>query len=86
MKKKIRTTSFWLELSGAVVIILETISSVLGINSYSKEVESIILAVCSVLVVLGIITKKDVSDEKESSSKDLLEDINKDNNIDDNLE
>lgn len=79
MKKRIRTTSFWLELSGAVVIILETISSVLKLNLYSKEVETIILAVCSVLVMLGIITKKDVSDEKESSSSELLEEINKDN-------
>lgn len=79
MKKRIKTTSFWLELSGAIVIILETISSVFKLNLYSKEAESIILAVCSVLVMLGIITKKDVSDEKESDSKELLEEINKNN-------
>lgn len=78
MKKKIRTTSFWLGLSGAIVIVLETISSVLNLNLHSKEVESIILAICSALVMVGIITKKNVSDEKESSSKDLLEEINKD--------
>lgn len=82
MKKRIKTTSFWLELSGAIVIILETISSVFKLNLYSKEAESIILAICSVLVMLGIITKKDVSDEKESDSKELLEEINKDNNED----
>lgn len=79
MKKKIRTTSFWLELSGAVGIMLETISSVLKLELYSKEVEAIILAICSVFVVLGVITKKDVNDEKESSSEELLEEINKDN-------
>lgn len=78
MKKKIRTTSFWLGLSGAIVIVLETISSVLNLNLHSKEVESIILAICSALVMVGIITKKNVSDEKESSSKDLLVEINKD--------
>lgn len=78
MKNKIRTTSFWLGLSGAIVIILETISNIFGLNLYSKEIESIILSICSALVMVGIITKKNVSDEKESSSEDLLEEINKD--------
>lgn len=82
MKNKIRTTSFWLGLSGAIVIILETISNILGLNLYSKEIESIILSICSVLVMVGIITKKNVTDEKESSSEDLLEEINKDKDKD----
>lgn len=82
MKNKIRTTSFWLGLSGAIVIILETISSILGLNLYSKEIESIILSICSALVMVGIITKKNVSDEKDSSSEDLLEEINKDKDKD----
>ncbi len=77
LKKKIRTTSFWLGLCGAVVLILETISNIFNLNLHSKEVESIILAICSALVMLGIITKKDISDEKDLSSKELLEDINK---------
>lgn len=77
MKNKIRTTSFWLGLSGAIVIILETISNILGLNLYSKEIESIILSICSALVMVGIITKKNVTDEKESTSEDLLEEINK---------
>ena len=76
MKKKFRTTSFWLGLSGAVVIVLETLSNIIGINLYSKEVEAIILSICSALVMLGIVTKKNVSDENETSTKDLLEEIN----------
>lgn len=82
MKNKIRTTSFWLGLSGAIVIILETISNILGLNLYSKEIEAIILSICSALVMVGIITKKNVTDEKESSSEDLLEEINKDKDKD----
>ena len=76
MKKKFRTTSFWLGLSGAVVIVLETLSNIIGIDHYSKEVEAIILSICSALVMLGIVTKKNVSDENETSTKDLLEEIN----------
>lgn len=74
MKKKIRTTTFWLGLSGAIVIVLETISSAFGINLYSKEIESIIMSICSALVMLGIITKKNVGDETVSKDT-LLEEI-----------
>lgn len=77
MKKNFKTTSFWLALSGATVIILETLSKIIGLNLYSKEVESIILTVCSLLIMLGYVTKKNVSDEKESSKEDLLEDLTK---------
>ncbi len=79
MKNKLRTTSFWLGLSGAIVIVLETISNIIGLNLYSKEVESIILSICSALVMLGIITKKNVEDKNESSSDELLDEIDKQN-------
>lgn len=78
LKKKIRTTSFWLGLCGAIVIVLETLSNVLGLNLHSKEVESVILSICSALVMLGIITKKNENDENNNSSQDLLDEINKD--------
>ena len=76
MKKKFRTTSFWLGLSGAVVIVLETLSNIIGINLHSREVESVILSICSALVMLGIVTKKNVKDVNESNAEDLLEEIN----------
>ena len=75
MKQKFRTTTFWLGLCGAIVIVLESISSAFNINLYSDQVESVILSICSALVMLGIITKKDLSDTKDSSKEDLLEEI-----------
>ena len=69
MKQKFRTTSFWLGLCGAIVIVLESISGVFGINLYSKEIESIILSICSALVMLGIITKKST---KENASLPMV--------------
>jgi uncharacterized membrane protein len=65
-----------LGLSGAIIIVLESISSAFGINLYSKQIESIILTICSALVMLGIITKKDSSDN-EISKEELLDEINK---------
>ena len=76
MKKKIKTTSFWLTLSGAVVMLLDTISNIIGLDLYSKKVESIILAICTFLVMTGVITKKDVSDPEPKNTDELLDDIN----------
>ena len=77
MKQKFRTTSFWLGLCGAIVIVLESISGVFGINLYSKEIESIILSICSALVMLGIITKKSTKENTEVSQDELLDEFNK---------
>jgi len=74
MKNKLRTTSFWLGLSSAIVLILDCISGIVGFELYSKEVETIILTICSVLVTIGIITKKNEGD-KETSKEELLEEI-----------
>ena len=76
MKKKFRTTTFWLGLCGSIVIVLESISGAFGINLYSKEIESIIMSICSALVVLGIITKKDIGDD-DVSKEMLLDEIEK---------
>lgn len=75
MRNKLKTTSFWLGLSAALVIILDTITELLGIKLYSNEVESVILSICSILVTIGIVTKRKVTDEKEVDKKELLEDI-----------
>ena len=74
MLNKLRTTSFWLGLSSAAVLVLDCISSIVGFELYSKEVETVILTICSVLVTIGIVTKKSES-EKEVSKEELLEDI-----------
>ena len=75
MKQKFRTTTFWLGVSGAIVIILECISDVFGINLYSKEIENVIMTVCSALVMLGIITKKTEQDSDNITKDELIADI-----------
>jgi len=80
MKQKFRTTTFWLGLCGAIVIVLETISNAFSINLYSKEIESVIMSICSALVMLGIITKRNSDENSNVSKEELLEEI--DNNGD----
>ena len=81
MKEKIKTTSFWLGLSGALVLIADCVSDIFGIAMFSDKVESVVITICSVLVLLGIITKKNVGDSAESTTEELLYEIkNQDDN------
>lgn len=75
MKNKLRTTSFWLGLGGAIVLIMDSLSSILGLELYPKVVEGIVVSVCSILVTIGIITKKNENDKEDSSKEDLLKEI-----------
>lgn len=87
MKEKFKTTSFWLGISGALVIIADCISKIFNINILSGYIDDIVITICSVLVLLGIVTKKNVGDSKDSSKEELLyelknTDIDNDDNID----
>lgn len=84
MKNKIRTTSFWLGLGGAIVIFLDSIASLFGFSIPSKGVESVITAIAVILIAVGFVTKKTESGNVEKV-EDLLEEVIKkdDENIGD---
>ena len=75
MKEKIKTTSFWLEIIGVVMIVVDTICGILGVNPYSGVVEVILMSLGSILVLIGVVTKKSVKDDKSYSKEELLEDF-----------
>ena len=75
MKDKLKTTTFWLGLSGAIVLVLECLSDIIGLELYSKQVENIILSICSILVMVGIVTKRTTKDMEEIDKEELLDDI-----------
>jgi uncharacterized membrane protein len=78
MKNNLKTTSFWVGVSGAIVVILDCLSSILNIKLYSQEVQTIIISICSVLIMVGYITEKSVDDKVESTKEDLLQDLEDD--------
>lgn len=79
MKDKLKTTSFWLELSGIIGLIVNAISGILDIKIYSDGIQDLVLAICAILISFGFVSKKKVSDSQNSSAEELLDDINKDN-------
>lgn len=84
MKNKLRTTSFWLGISGAGVLFLESVASLFGFSIPSSKVEGVVTAIAVLLVAMGFITKKTESG-KEEKTEDLIDEIIKkdDKNIED---
>jgi uncharacterized membrane protein len=75
MKNKIKSLSFWLELNGVIIILIDTISSIFGVDLYSDKVQDVLLSICAILIVLGVITKKNVNDTEDVSSELLMDEI-----------
>lgn len=53
--KKIKTTGFWVSLSGAVMLVVQTILGAFNITFNSEIVSNVVSAICGVLVVVGVL-------------------------------
>lgn len=80
MKYRLKTTSFWLELSGVLVLIFDAVSSLFDLQLYSDKVQDVVMTICIVLISLGFVTKKNINDTQNSSKEDLINEINEKNN------
>lgn len=85
LKNKIKSYAFWVALSSAVVILVQSIGKLFGLNVEGGIIENVIMSICGVLVVLGIVTKSDnaednksveetsnASDNKQETSQDVV--------------
>ncbi|MGN1201368.1 MAG: hypothetical protein ACI4R8_03840 [Candidatus Caccovivens sp.] len=91
---KFRSYSFWVSLSGAIIILLNAFGRAFGFKIENQIVEDCIMAVAGVLVVLGVCFKtpngetneKDESDSdnevKTESQDESTENVKKENNED----
>lgn len=83
--KKIKTTGFWISLSGAVMLVVQTILGAFGITFNSEIVNTIVSAICGVLVLTGVLipTKSDsltinlpgLEDKDEGTQQNLNESL-----------
>lgn len=76
---KIKTTGFWLSLSGAILILVQTIGNIVGFAINAQYFNEIVTSICGVLVVVGVLipTKKSKEDDVEEDTGNI------DLNIDD---
>jgi uncharacterized membrane protein len=73
MKNRIKTYSFWLSLSGAVVVLAQAIGRVAGFIPNADLIHNIIMGVAGVLVVFGVVSSPT---EEELNIKENEDDEN----------
>ena len=82
MKDKMKSYSFWTALSGATVVLLQALGDCFGFSVQSEVVSGIIMAVAGILVVFGIVSmpnksqnenKYSVNEENKELTEDNLE-------------
>lgn len=72
-KDRIKSYGFWTALSGAVVILAQSIAKCFGVEIEEELISNIIMSICGVLVVFGVVTmpnkKVDTEEDKEENSE-----------------
>ncbi len=65
---KFTSYAFWVALAGAIVVLLNDVSKLIGIEINTSIIESVMLSACGVFVVLGLIHKD--TDDVDNSQDD----------------
>lgn len=79
LKDKIKSYSFWVSLASAVILILKVLGSRFGFTIDESMVSDLFTALCSILVLLGIIVVPNTSTQQNlKDSQDCLLDNNLD--------
>lgn len=72
--KKMKTYSFWVSFSGALIILVNALGRAFGFKVENQVIEDCIMSIAGILVVLGVVTmgdKKIKNDDK--SGNDVLD-------------
>ena len=71
MKKRVRTTAFWVGLASAITIMIENFAGIIGVRVRTSKIEEFILSICGVLVVMGYVVKDktNVNSDSEIDAK-----------------
>jgi len=73
LHKKFKSYKFWVALCSAVILFLQTVGRAIGFEISSEAIETIVMAFCGVLVVLGFV--KDDRDTIDSSVDNPLNNL-----------
>lgn len=68
---KINTTGFWISLSGAILILLQSIGNIFGFKIEAQYFNEIITSICGVLVVVGVLIP--TKNENKNSTQDSFD-------------
>lgn len=52
---KLKTTGFWISLTGAVILVLQVIGGAFGFEINSELINNLVSSICGVLVIVGVL-------------------------------
>lgn len=76
---KFKSYAFWTSLAAAMVVLIGVFASIFGFEADEKLVTDLIMAICGVLVVLGIV-KMPSKEEPEMPDEETHEETTDSNN------
>lgn len=56
LKQKFKNYGFWMSLTAAIILVLQTLGKNIGFSVNDEAITSIVNSICGVLIVLGIIS------------------------------
>lgn len=73
LKQKVKSYSFWTGLSASVVILIESIASIFGAQVDEEIITNLVMAVCGVLVMLGIVVMPVTENKTNADTEETKE-------------
>lgn len=74
LKNRVKTYAFWVALSSAVVVLVQSLGKLFGFEIESSTIENVIMSICGVLIVLGIVTNSTDSKTDDGVDYDKTQD------------
>lgn len=74
--KKMKTYSFWVSFSGALIILVNALGRAFGFKVENQVIEDCIMSIAGILVVLGVVTMSDKKIKNDDKSGDDVLDEN----------
>ena len=76
MKQRLKSYKFWVSLSASVILLVNSLGNLFGFKIDEVAMESVIMAFCGVLVVLGFVDKpKENQNANEENTKQEKADL-----------
>lgn len=84
MKKlfeKMKSYSFWVSFSGALIIFLNCLGNIFHFQIQNEVVEDVIMSIAGLLVVLGFVTKETGDESEQEDEKQEIDKTNEDEDM-----
>ena len=65
--KKMKSYSFWISLTGALIIFINCLGNIFGFKIENAVIENVIMSFAGILVVFGVVTKDNKNENEEEN-------------------